>query len=60
MSKYALKLVDGSGMDGMMEDPKGDLFDAPDQKEREGRLYATLDKVAEKFGKGKLSLGLKK
>lgn len=38
----------------------GDLFDAPEQREREDRLYATLDKVAEKFGEGKLSLGLKK
>ena len=38
----------------------GDLFDTPDQRDREDRLYATLDKVSEKFGEGKLSRGLKK
>ncbi len=36
-----------------------DLFDAPEKREREERLYATLDDVTEKFGKGKISMGLK-
>ena len=40
--------------------PMGDLFDDPEEREREERLYSTLDDVTEKFGKGKLSLGLKK
>lgn len=30
------------------------------RKEREERLYATMDEVTEKFGEGKNSLGLKK
>lgn len=42
------------------DEPMGDLFDTPEQREREDQLYATLDQVAEKFGEGKLSLGLKK
>jgi len=41
-------------------EPMGDLFDDPEEREREERLYATLDEVAEKFGEGKISLGLKK
>lgn len=41
-------------------EPMGDLFDKPDQRKRTDRLYNTLDEVAEKFGEGKLSLGLKK
>ena len=41
-------------------EPMGDLFDAPEERERRVRLYATLDKVTERFGEGKLSLGLKK
>ncbi len=40
--------------------PIGDLFDDPDDWEREERLYATMDEVTEKFGEGKISLGLKK
>ncbi len=41
-------------------EPMGDLFDDPEEREREERLYATLDDVTEKFGEGKISLGLKK
>jgi len=41
-------------------DQMGDLFDTTDQREREDRLYATLDEVSEKFGEGRLSRGLKK
>ncbi|MCP4313526.1 MAG: DNA polymerase IV, partial [Bacteroidetes bacterium] len=38
---------------------QGDLFDDPEEREREERLYATLDDVTEKFGKGTISMGLK-
>lgn len=38
---------------------QGDLFDGPEDREREEKLYATLDDVTEKFGKGKISMGLK-
>ncbi|MCP3678733.1 MAG: DNA polymerase IV, partial [Deltaproteobacteria bacterium] len=41
-------------------EPMGDLFDDPEERVKEERLYATMDEVTEKFGKGKLSLGLKK
>ncbi len=41
-------------------EPMGDLFDDPDEQEREECLYATMDNVSEKFGEGKLSLGLKR
>lgn len=38
--------------------PELDLFDDPEQRKQDESLYATLDKVASKFGRGKLSLGL--
>jgi len=38
----------------------GDLFDAPEQSERGEQLYASMDKVAERIGEGKFSLGLMK
>jgi len=41
-------------------EPMGDLFDDPGEREREEHLYATMDEVTEKFGEGKISLGLKK
>jgi len=55
----AVRLI-GVGISEWGEKQMGDLFDAPEQREREDRLYATLDKVTEKFGEGKLSRGLKK
>ncbi len=41
-------------------EPMGDLFDDPEEQEREERLYATMDEVTEKFGEGINALGLKK
>lgn len=38
----------------------GDLFAQQEGGEKERRLYATLDEIADKFGAGKLSLGIKK
>lgn len=38
--------------------PELDLFDDPIRRQQDENLYATLDKVASKFGRGKLSLGL--
>ncbi len=37
---------------------QSDLFDDPQEREREERLYATLDGVTKKFGKGIISMGL--
>jgi len=37
----------GVGLSDWSEgEPMGDLFDTPEEKEREDRLYATLDKVS--------------
>ncbi|MCP3671318.1 MAG: DNA polymerase IV [Gammaproteobacteria bacterium] len=41
-------------------EPMGDLFDDPEECKREEHLYAAMDEVTKKFGRGKLSLGLKK
>ena len=37
--------------------PVADLFEDTDKKNREKRLYATMDRVVEKFGEDKLSFG---
>jgi len=69
----AWELYQGSGFTGQAvrliglgisewgnSEPMGDLFDDPDEREREERLYATMDEVTEKLGEGKISLGLRK
>ncbi len=37
---------------------QADLFADPAHQERERRLYAALDRVGERFGRGKLGFGL--
>ena len=37
---------------------QADLFTDPEHQERERRLYAALDRVGERFGRGKLGFGL--
>lgn len=54
MRLIGVGISDWSEGDGMR-----DLFETPGKREREDRLFATLDKVNEKFGAGKLSLGPK-
>ena len=39
------------------EPTQADLFDQPQESEKDDRLLQTLDRVAERFGKGKLQLG---
>jgi len=39
------------------EPTQADLFDQPQDSEKDDRLLQTLDRVAERFGKGKLQLG---
>jgi DNA polymerase-4 len=52
----------GVGISGWDEgEPfQGDLFSPAEDREREQRLYATLDRVGQRFGRGKLRLGLPK
>lgn len=57
---YPVRLI-GVGISEWGESSRqDDLFDTPDGKEREEKLYTILDDVVEKFGKGKISMGLKK
>jgi DNA polymerase-4 len=37
---------------------QGDLFSDPEREDRERRLYAAVDRVGERFGRGKLGFGL--
>ena len=39
------------------EPTQADLFDQPQESEKDDRLLQTLDRVAERFGKGKLQIG---
>ena len=52
----------GIGISGWDEgEPfQGDLFSPAEDHEREQRLYATLDRVGQRFGRGKLRVGLPK
>jgi hypothetical protein len=36
---------------------QADLFDQPQERETEDRLLETIDRVADRFGKGMLRLG---
>ena len=42
------------------EQPMGDLFDSPEEKQQSDKLYSTLDEISDKFGEGTLTLGLPK
>ena len=39
------------------EPAQADFFELPQKKEKDDRLLETLDRVADRFGKGKLQLG---
>ncbi len=58
LPKRPVRLI-GVGISGWqaVEEHQGDLFDQLYERKREDRLLATLDRVANKFGKGKLQLG---
>ncbi len=51
-----------SGWEDEAETPQADLFaegaDAPAGGSREEKLYATLDRISEKFGRGSVKLGI--
>ncbi len=49
-----------SGWDGGDSPLMDDLFSPRINREKEKRLYSTLDEVADKFGRNKLTLGVKK
>jgi DNA polymerase-4 len=38
--------------------PQADLFDQPERRQQDRQLLKTIDRVTEKFGKGKLQVGL--
>ncbi|MFW2404991.1 MAG: DNA polymerase IV [Gammaproteobacteria bacterium] len=50
----------GVGISDWAEDEpdQGDLFDQPDAREQDQQLLETIDNVTERFGKGKLKIGL--
>jgi len=50
----------GVGISGWLEDEPGqaDLFDQTDRREQDQQLLATIDDVNEKFGQGKLQIGM--
>jgi DNA polymerase-4 len=56
---YPVRLIGVGISDWSTGSYQGDLFDDHEEREREERLYATLDDVTEKFGKGTISMGLK-
>lgn len=61
-SDQPVRLI-GLGLTGWGEDEApsmGDLFSPKQNREKEQRLYSTLDEIADKFGRDKLSLGVKK
>ena len=49
----------GMGISSWQEEAplQTDLFDQPEESEKDDRLLDTLDRVADRFGKGKLQLG---
>ncbi|MES9957145.1 MAG: DNA polymerase IV [Sedimenticola sp.] len=49
-----------SGWEGDDQPVMDDLFSPRKNREKEKRLYSTLDEVADKFGKNKLTFGVKK
>ena len=51
----------GMGISSWQEEAplQTDLFDQPEESEKDDRLLETLDRVADRFGKGKLQLGIR-
>lgn len=56
----AVRLI-GLGISGWEEgEPVRDLFDDPDQRQRQQQLYSAIDQVKARFGRGKLALGVER